>query len=209
MFLGKFLYPEPQLARQGLTPAHIPSYLNHDDVLEQVTPRLAPKRGAAPGGWLQRRFAALCLVLMVSDVPTWEKAAEELGLPPLTANGFLMGRLAITDLLAFREGLIVTGNRLVERGLADYRARRAALAGLTEMPAADWVNQNGSTIRYEAGPNASSATLPESRGHGWSVYGPPASVAASPWPYQCPAGPIAKRMPVEVAVAPSTVLSTR
>jgi hypothetical protein len=49
VFLGKFLYPEPLLARQGLTPAHIPSYLNRDDVLEQLTPRLAPKRGAASG----------------------------------------------------------------------------------------------------------------------------------------------------------------
>jgi hypothetical protein len=109
VFLGKFLYPEPKLARQGLTPAHIPSYLNRDDVLEQITPRLAPKRGAAPGSWLQRRFAALCLVLMVSDVPTWEKAAEELGLPSLTANGYLMGKLAIADLLAFREGLLRPG----------------------------------------------------------------------------------------------------
>lgn len=149
VFLGKFLYPEPQLARRGLTPAHIPSYLNRDDVLEQVTPRLAPKRGAAPGSWLQRRFAALCLVLTVSDVPTWEKAAEELGLPPQTANGFLMGKLAISDLLAFREGLIVTGNRLVERGLADYRARRVALADLTEMPAADWAGRPGTKTKPE------------------------------------------------------------
>jgi hypothetical protein len=149
VFLGKFLYPEPQLARQGVTPAHIPSYLNRDDVLEQVTPHLAPKRGATPGSWLQRRFAALCLVLMVSDVPTWEKAAEELGLPSLTANGYLMGKLAITDLLAFREGLIVTGNRLVERGLADYRARRVALADLTEMPAADWAGRPGMKTKSE------------------------------------------------------------
>lgn len=46
VFLGKFLHPEPQLARQGLTAAHIPCYVNRDDVLEQVTPHLAPKRGA-------------------------------------------------------------------------------------------------------------------------------------------------------------------
>ncbi len=149
VFLGKFLYPEPLLERQGLTLAHIPSYLNRDDVLEQLTPRLAPKRGAEPGSWLQRRFAALCLVLMVSDVPTWEKAAEGLGLPALAANSYLMGRLAITDLLAFREGLIVTGNRLVERGLADYRARRAALAELTEMPSADWAGRPGMKVKSE------------------------------------------------------------
>jgi hypothetical protein len=96
----------------------------------------------------------LCLVLMVSDVPTWEKAAEQLGLPSLAANGYLMGKLAITDLLAFREGLIVTGNRLVERGLADYRARRAALADLTEMPAADWAGRAGiktKSERYDRG----------------------------------------------------------
>lgn len=50
VFLGKFLHPEPALARQGLTAAHIPCYLNRDDVLEQVTPHLAPRRGATPGG---------------------------------------------------------------------------------------------------------------------------------------------------------------
>jgi hypothetical protein len=44
-------------------------------------------------------------------------------------------------LLAFREGLIVLGSRLVERGLVDYRARRAALADLTEMPAGDWARR--------------------------------------------------------------------
>src|SRR3954463_12725089 len=79
---------------------------------------------------------------------------------------------------------------------------------LNQMPVEDWVNQNGSTIWYDAGPNASSATLPESSGHGWSVYGPPASVVASPWPYQWPAEAIAKCMPVEDGVAPWTVLST-
>jgi hypothetical protein len=123
VFLGKFLHPEPQLARQGLTAAHIPCYVNRDDVLEQVTPHLAPKRGAEPGGWPQRRLAALCLVMMVSDVPTWDEAAEELGLPPLTTNSNPVGRLLISDLLAFREGIIVLGSRLVERGLVDYRVR--------------------------------------------------------------------------------------
>jgi hypothetical protein len=79
---------------------------------------------------------------MVSDVPTWEEAAGELGLPPLLANSQLMGRLVIPDLLAFREGLMVLGNRLIERGLANYRARRIALAGLAAAPsvlaAAPW-----------------------------------------------------------------------
>jgi hypothetical protein len=139
--LGKFLHPEPHLARQGLTSAHVPGYVNRDDVLEQVTPHLAPKRGAGPGGWLQRRFAALCLVLMVSDVPTWDEAADELGLPPLTANRTAVALLRIGDLLAFREGLIVLGSRLVKRGLVDYRARRIALADLTEMPAGDWASR--------------------------------------------------------------------
>lgn len=137
-FLATFLHPEPQLTRQGLTSACIPGYVNRDDVLEQVTPHIAPKRGSRPGGWPQRRFAALCLIVMVSDVPTWDAAAEELGLPPLTGNGNPAGRMEIADLLAFREGLIVAGSRLVERGLIDYRTRRTALAGLTEMPAADW-----------------------------------------------------------------------
>jgi len=141
VFLGKFLHPEPALARQGLTAAHVPCYVNRDDVLEQVTPHLAPRRGARPGGRPQRRFAALCLVMMVSDVPTWDEAAEMLGLPPLTTNSNPAGQLLIADLLAFREGLIVAGNRLVERGLIDYRARRTALAGLTELPAADWAGR--------------------------------------------------------------------
>lgn len=43
VFLGKFLYPEPQLARQGLTSAHIPCYANRDDVLEHVEQYLTPK----------------------------------------------------------------------------------------------------------------------------------------------------------------------
>lgn len=140
-FLAKFLHPEPQLARQGLSSAHIPGYLDRDDVLEQVTPHLAPKRGAGPGSWLQRRFAALCLVLMVGDAVAWDEAAAELGLPPLTDGYQPRRRLLITDLLAFRDGLIVLGSRLVERGLVDYRARRLALADLTEMPAADWAGR--------------------------------------------------------------------
>jgi len=149
VFLGKFLHPEPLLARQGLTDAHVPCYANRDDVLEQVTPHLAPKRGAKPGGRPQRRFAALCLVMMVSDVPTWGEAAEALGLPPLTANSNPAGYLLIADLLAFREGLIVLGSRLAGRGLIDYRARRTALAGLTELPAGDWAGRPGAWNKPE------------------------------------------------------------
>jgi hypothetical protein len=150
VFLGKFLYPEPQLARQGLTPAHIPCYANRDDVLEHVEQYLTPKRGTAePGSWPHRRFAALCLVTMVSDVPTWEDAAAELGLPPLDINGNPSGRILIADLLAFREGLIGLGGRLVERGLVDYRTRRIALADLTEMPAVDWAGRPGTSNKAE------------------------------------------------------------
>jgi hypothetical protein len=154
VFLGKFLHPEPGLTRQGLTAAHIPCYLNQDDVLEQVTPYLAPKRGARPGGRHQQRFAALCLVMMVSDVPTWDAAAEVLGLPPLTTNSNPAGYLLIADLLAFREGLIVIGKWLVARGLIDYGARRIALAGLTELPAGDWAGKPGmqnKPERYDRG----------------------------------------------------------
>jgi hypothetical protein len=142
VFLGKFLHPEPQLARLGLTAAHIPCYPDRDDVLEHVAPHLAPRRGTAePGNWPQRRFAALSLVTMVSGAPTWEAAAAELGLPPLDINGNPSGRVLIADLLAFREGLIMLGSRLAERGLVDYRARRIALADLTEMPAGDWAGR--------------------------------------------------------------------
>ncbi len=150
MFLGKFLHPEPALARQGLTAAHIPCYANRDDVLGQVTPHLAPRRGAVPGGWPQRRFAALCLVMMVSDVPTWDEAAETLGLPPLTANRIPARYLLIADLLAFRDGLIVLGSRLAGRGLIDYQARRIALAGLTELPAGDWAGRPSANNRPES-----------------------------------------------------------
>jgi hypothetical protein len=152
--LGKFLHPEPHLARQGLTGAHVPGYVNRDDVLEQVAPHLAPKRGAGPGTWPQRRFAALCLVLMVSGVPSWEEAADELRLPRLTANRTAVALLRIGDLLAFREGVIVLGSRLVERGLVDYRARRIALADLTEMPAGDWAGRHATRNvpeRYDRG----------------------------------------------------------
>jgi hypothetical protein len=144
VFLGKFLHPEPALARRGLTAAHVPHYLNQDDVLEQVTPHLVPWRGAGRGGWPQRRFAALCLVMMISDVPAWDETAEALGLPPLTDDSNRALHHPIADLLAFRDGLVVLGNRLVERGLIDYRARRASLSGLAELPAADW--EDGSAM---------------------------------------------------------------
>lgn len=86
---------------------------------------------------------------MVSDVPTWEDAATELGLPPLEINSNPSGRILIADLLAFREGLIGLGSRLVERGLVDYRARRIALADLTEMPAGDWAGRRGTSNKPE------------------------------------------------------------
>jgi hypothetical protein len=76
------------------------------------------------------------------------------GLPPLTANSNPAGQLLIADLLAFREGLIVLGGRLAERGLIDYQVRRAALAGLTELPAGDWAGRpsaNNRPERYERG----------------------------------------------------------
>jgi hypothetical protein len=154
VFLGRFLHPEPGLARQGLTAAHVPRYLLQDDVLEQVTPHLVLRRGVRPGGWRQRAFAALCLVMMVSDVPALDEAAEALGLPSLTgSSSYRVWNHLIADLLAFRDGLIVLGNRLVERGLVDYRARRAALAGLAELPAADWAGRSpaGSAGRHDLG----------------------------------------------------------
>ena len=40
---------------------------------------------------------------MVSDVPTWEDAAAELGLQPLHINSNPSGRVLIADLLAFRQ----------------------------------------------------------------------------------------------------------
>jgi hypothetical protein len=91
--------------------------------------------------------------MMVSNVLTWDEAAEALGLPPLTANSNPAGQLLIADLLAFREGLIVLGNRLIKRGLIDYRARRTALAGLTELPAADWAGRPAwsNPERYDRG----------------------------------------------------------
>jgi hypothetical protein len=150
VFLGKFLHPEPQLARQGLTTAHIPCYADRDDVLEYVALHLAPKRGAAePGSWPQRRFAALSLVTMVSGAPTWDAAAAELGLPPLGINSNPSGRVLIADLLAFRDGIAALGSRLAERGLVDYRVRRIALADLTEMPAADWAGRPGTGNKPE------------------------------------------------------------
>jgi hypothetical protein len=149
VFLPKFLQAEPHLAHQGLAAAHIPSYADKGDVLELVTPHLVPKRGAEPGGWSQRRIAALSLVFMVSDVQTWGEAVEELGLPPLALNECPGKRVLIPDLLAFREGLIVLGTRLIERCLVDYQARRAVLADLTEMPAADWAGRPGASRKPE------------------------------------------------------------
>jgi hypothetical protein len=91
----------------------------------------------------------LCLVTMVSDARTWNEAAEELGLPPLAVNRRPAGNLLAADLLAFREGLIMLASRLAERGLVDYRARRAALADLAEMPAGDWAGRPCATGQRE------------------------------------------------------------
>jgi hypothetical protein len=149
VFLGKFLHPEPQLARLGLAAGHIPWHADRDDILEQVTPHLAPRQESEPGGWPQRRFAAFCLAIMVTGARTWDEAAAELGLPPVVGGRRKPpGDLTVTDLPAFREGLIVLGSRLAERGLVDYRARRSALAGLTEMPAGDWAGRPAATGRY-------------------------------------------------------------
>ena len=86
---------------------------------------------------------------MVSGAPTWDAAAAELGLPPLAINSNPSRRILIADLLTFRESIIMLGLRLVERGLVDYRARRIALAHLTEMPAADWADRPGTGNKPE------------------------------------------------------------
>jgi TniQ len=145
VLLPRFLQAEPDLASQGLTAAHVPSYADRDDVLEQLSPYLAPKRGSRAAGWPLRRFAALSLMFLVSDAQTWDDAAEQLGVP--LAYGNQHGWALVTDWLAFREGLIVLGSRLVQRGLVDYRARRAALSGLTEMPAVDWAARPSTTSK--------------------------------------------------------------
>ena len=149
VFLPSFLGTEPNLLSQGLTAAHLPSYADRDDVLEQVSPYLAPKISSTPGGWTQRRLAALSLMFLVSGTQTWDNAAEQLGLPPLARHGHPGSWALVTDWLAFREGLIVLGSRLVQRGLVDYRARRVALSGLTEMPAADWAARPSMTSKPE------------------------------------------------------------
>ncbi len=141
VFLGKLLHPEPQLERLGVTAAHIPCYADEDDVLEQVAPHLTGPHGAGPRIWSQRRFAALCLVIMVTGTQSWSGAAEELGLRLSPAGRMPRGNVLVADLLAFRDGIVTIGSRLAERGLVDYRARRAALADLTEVPAADWAGR--------------------------------------------------------------------
>lgn len=135
--LPSFLRAEPILVSQGLTAAHIPSYANRVDVLEQVSPYVALKHCSTEGGWRLQRLAALSLMFLVSDARTWDSAAEQLGVPP-PSRGNRHSWAPVTDWLAFREGLFVLGSRLVQRGLVDYRARRVALSGLTEMPTADW-----------------------------------------------------------------------
>jgi hypothetical protein len=78
---------------------------------------------------------------MVTGARTWDEAAEELGLPPSEGRRKPTGEVLVVDWLAFREGILTLGSRLVERGLVDYRSRRAALADLTEMSAGDWASR--------------------------------------------------------------------
>lgn len=109
---------------------HIPHLVNQDDYIELVFPHL-PRTSALEG----RRIAALALA-RVAGAPTWREAAQSLGMdrPDIRA---LCDRAAkrIADPDAFWTAVLSLGARLAGRGLIDFAARRAALAGLLDVPA--------------------------------------------------------------------------
>jgi hypothetical protein len=141
--LGKILHPEPRLQRQGMRAGHIPVYPNRDDILDLVTPHLVPSWESEPGGRSQRRFAAQALMMMVAGPCTWRDTADLLGLPPLASASNPLKTFRVPDPLAFREAISALGQRLVDRGLIDYAARRNALADLIAIPPEAWATRPG------------------------------------------------------------------
>lgn len=111
------------------TADHLPHLVDAGDYTDLITKHLP--HTAEVGG---RRLAALALARH-AGAASWLHAATTLGLNPVTAarvTNTLEPR--ISDVSAFWSDIERLGNRIVERGLTDYAARRRALAELTTVP---------------------------------------------------------------------------
>lgn len=120
----------PTRRRAALAPVHIPHLADEGDYVELIAP-VMPGVSVLYG----RRMASLALARM-AGAATWRLAASGLGLDQ-EASEQLCNRAVkkIERPAAFWSGVEHLADRLVARGLVDYRARRAALACLHEVSA--------------------------------------------------------------------------
>jgi hypothetical protein len=119
---------QPRQAAWGLR--HIPHLVDQDDYVELVFPHL-PRTSKLEG----RRVAALALARM-GGAPTWNEAAQRLGMDRTDVRALCdQAAKRIADPDAFWTGVLGLGARLAERGLIDFAARRATMAGLLDVPA--------------------------------------------------------------------------
>jgi len=106
---------------------HLPHLVDADDYAALVAGYLP--RTAAPTG---RRMTALALARM-AGAASWRKATEAMGMAARWASLDTYLSRRITDAAGFWAAVSAVGQRLTARGLVDYAARRAALAGLLEV----------------------------------------------------------------------------
>jgi hypothetical protein len=112
-----------------ISPCHVPHLTDAADYSELVAVHL-PGTSALRG----RRFTALALARL-AGATSWPLAAEVLdmdGGKAIRAATKVVRRISDAD--AFWESVTLAAERLQERGLVDYAARRAAFADLCELP---------------------------------------------------------------------------
>lgn len=113
----------------GISPCHVPHLADAADYSELIAAHLP---GTSPL-W-GRRFTTLALARL-AGASSWPLAAEVLGMDggkAIRAATKVVRRISDAD--AFWERVTLVAERLQERGLVDYAARRAGLADLCELP---------------------------------------------------------------------------
>ncbi|WP_431037749.1 TniQ family protein [Streptomyces sp. P6-2-1] len=116
-------------AKVLFTADHLPHLVDAGDYTDRIAKHLP--RTAEVGA---RRLAALALARH-AGAASWLHAALALGMNPVAAarvTNTLEPR--ISDVSAFWTDIEQLGNRIVERGLTDYAARRRVLSELTILP---------------------------------------------------------------------------
>jgi hypothetical protein len=131
---------EPSLIRRGMQTRHIPVFPDPADVVELISPCLEAVGSwrASAGSVTQRRLTALCLAMLLNEKTSFLAAAQLLGLESSRYMRNPGANWKVKDKLKFRQALVILAERLIDRGLIDYQARRTALGDLTRIPDADW-----------------------------------------------------------------------